>query len=289
MGFQPASREGEGLPVVSLVDVRFAYAGAEIPSLDGVTLDVMPGEYLALLGANGSGKSTLLLHMNALLTPDEGYVRVNVDGRVFDSARKGDLMEIRRACSMVFQNPDEQTVANTVEEDVAFGPENLGLPSEEIRRRVDLSLSEVGLDGFQQRLVFDLSRGQRQRVAVAGALAMRPVVLLCDEPTAMLDAQGSREVMDVLRQANEEGTAIVLVTHDMDEALQADRVVVIDGGQIALEGTPREVFSRGNAVKLRKLGLDLPMPACYALEHGIEGELPLTLDELVEAVRRQRG
>lgn len=271
-------------PVVSFDDVRFTYPGAEVPSLDGVTLQVGTGEYLAVLGANGSGKSTMLLHMNALLAPDEGHVSVCVDGKELDSANKRHLMEIRRVCSMIFQNPDEQTVASTVEEDVAFGPENLGLASEEIRRRVDESLAKVGLDGFQQRLVFDLSRGQRQRVAVAGALAMNPAVLLCDEPTAMLDAQGAHEVMDVLRQENENGTAVVLITHDMEEALQADRIVVLEGGQIAMVGTPRQVFSRENAARLQEMGLELPEPARYALGHGIEGELPLTIDELVAVV-----
>lgn len=278
--------EKETTSVVSFSDVRFAYPGESAPALDGVFLDVMPGEYLAVIGPNGGGKSTLLLHMNALLVPDDGSVRVHVDGRCLDSANKGDLMEIRRACSMVFQNPDEQTVASTVEEDVAFGPENLGLPQEEIRRRVDASLSLVGLDGFQQRVVHGLSRGQRQRVAVAGALAMRPVVLLCDEPTAMLDAEGRREVMEVLRQVNkDEGTAVVLVTHDMDEVLEAERVVVVEGGQIVMEGTPREIFSRQNVQRLRDMGLELPAPACYALEHDLPGSLPLTIDELVERVK----
>lgn len=276
-------------PVVAFDDVRFTYPGADAPSLDGVTLQVGAGEYLAVLGANGSGKSTMLLHMNALLVPDAGRVSVYVGGNEFDSASKHDLMEIRRACSMIFQNPDEQTVASTVEEDVAFGPENLGLASEEIRQRVDESLAKVGLDGFQQRLVFDLSRGQRQRVAVAGALAMYPAVLLCDEPTAMLDAQGSHEVMDVLRQVNEDGTAVVLITHDMEEALQADRIVILEGGQIVMEGAPREVFSRTNAAKLKELGLELPAPARYALEHGVEGDLPLTIDELVKWLKASGG
>lgn len=275
----------DGRPVVALEDVRFTYPGADAPALDGVSLEVAAREYLAIIGANGGGKSTLLLHMNALLVPDGGRVEVCVDGRRFDSASKGDLFEIRRACSMVFQNPDEQTVASTVEEDVAFGPENMGLPQEEIRRRVDESLAEVGLDGFQQRLVFALSRGQRQRVAVAGALAMRPAVLLCDEPCAMLDAEGKRDVMGVLRQVNDKGTTVVLVTHDMEEALAADRIIVVNGGQIVVEGTPREVFSREHATCLQEMGLELPVPARYALENSIDGELPLTLDELVERVR----
>lgn len=281
---QQAGRDADNRPVVSFDDVRFAYPGEEALALDGVSLDVMPGECLAVIGPNGGGKSTLLLHMNALLVPDGGHVRVFIDGRELDSCNKRDLPEIRRACSMVFQNPDEQTVASTVEEDVAFGPENLGLPREETRRRVDECLSMVGLDGFQERMVFGLSRGQRQRVAVAGALAMRPAVLLCDEPTAMLDAEGRRDVMDILRRVHKEGTAVVLVTHDMEEALIADRMVVVEGGQIAMRGTPREIFSHENAARLQNMGLELPTPARYALEHGLPGELPLTIDELVERV-----
>lgn len=284
MPVQQEGKSADNKPVVSFDDVRFAYPGEEALALDGVSLDVMPGECLAVIGPNGGGKSTLLLHMNALLAPDGGHVRVFVDGRELDSCDKRDLPEIRRACSMVFQNPDEQTVASTVEEDVAFGPENLGLPREETRRRVDECLSMVGLDGFQERMVFGLSRGQRQRVAVAGALAMRPAVLLCDEPTAMLDAEGRSDVMDILRQVHKEGTAVVLVTHDMGEALIADRMVVVEGGQIAMRGTPREVFSHENAARLQGMGLELPAPARYALEHGLPGDLPLTIDELVERV-----
>ncbi len=281
---QQAGKSADNKPVVSFDDVRFAYPGEEALALDGVSLGVMPGECLAVIGPNGGGKSTLLLHMNALLVPDGGHVRVFVDGRELDSCNKRDLPEIRRACSMVFQDPDEQTVASTVEEDVAFGPENLGLPREETRRRVDECLSMVGLDGFQERMVFGLSRGQRQRVAVAGALAMRPAVLLCDEPTAMLDAEGRRDVMGILQQVHKEGTAVVLVTHDMEEALIADRMVVIEGGKIAMKGTPREIFSHENVARLQSMGLELPAPARYALEHGLPGELPLTIDELVERV-----
>ena len=281
---QQAGKSADNKPVVSFDDVRFAYPGEEALALDGVSLGVMPGECLAVVGPNGGGKSTLLLHMNALLVPDGGHVRVFVDGRELDSCNKRDLPEIRRACSMVFQDPDEQTVASTVEEDVAFGPENLGLPRGETRRRVDECLSMVGLDGFQERMVFGLSRGQRQRVAVAGALAMRPTVLLCDEPTAMLDAEGRRDVMGILQQVHKEGAAVVLVTHDMEEALIADRMVVIEGGKIAMKGTPREIFSHENVARLQSMGLELPAPARYALEHGLPGELPLTIDELVERV-----
>ncbi len=268
--------------VIAFEDVGYLYPGSQEPVLSGVSLEVRQGEYLALLGANGCGKSTMLMHMNALLAPSKGRVVFDVCDRQLDSANKRDLMEIRRACSMVFQNPDEQTVASTVEEDVAFGPENLGLPQDEIRHRVEESLARVGLAGFEQRLVFELSRGQRQRVAVAGALAMRPAVLLCDEPTAMLDAQGRRDVMALLQQVNEAGTAVVLVTHDMQEALAADRVIVMEAGRIALEGTCREVFTRQNSLRLQQMGLELPAVARYAIEHELKGPLPLTIDELVE-------
>lgn len=268
--------------VIAFEDVSYVYPGSQEPVLDGVDLEVRQGEYLALLGANGCGKSTMLMHMNALLAPSKGRVAFDVCGKQLDSANKRDLMEIRRACSMVFQNPDEQTVASTVAEDVAFGPENLGLPQDEIRHRVGESLAKVGLAGFEQRLVFELSRGQRQRVAVAGALAMHPAVLLCDEPTAMLDAQGRRDVMALLQQVNNAGTAVVLVTHDMQEALAADRVVVMEAGRIALEGTCREVFTRQNALRLQQMGLELPAVARYAIEHELKGPLPLAIVELVE-------
>ncbi len=268
--------------VIAFEDVGYVYPGSQEPVLNGVSLEVRQGEYLALLGANGCGKSTMLMHMNALLAPSKGRVVFDVCDRQLDSANRRDLMEIRRACSMVFQNPDEQTVASTVEEDVAFGPENLGLPQDEIRHRVEESLARVGLAGFEQRLVFELSRGQRQRVAVAGALAMHPAVLLCDEPTAMLDAQGRRDVMALLQQVNEAGTAVVLVTHDMQEALAADRVIVMEAGRIALEGTCREVFTRQNSLRLQQMGLELPAVARYAIEHELKGPLPLTIDELVE-------
>ena len=281
-----ASRQDE--PLISLEDVRYVYAGAQEPALDGVTLAVRPGECLALLGANGCGKSTLLMHMNALLSPSAGRVVFCVGGKRLDSANKRDLMEIRRACSMVFQNPDEQTVASTVAQDIAFGPQNLGLSQEEVYSRVEESLAKVGLAGFEDRLVFELSRGQRQRVAIAGALAMHPAVLLCDEPTAMLDAPGRRDVMALLQQVRAAGTAVVLVTHDMQEALAADRIVVMEAGRIALEGTCRQVFAREHAPRLQQMGLELPPAACYALSAGLEGDLPLTVEELVAAVKDGR-
>lgn len=264
-------------------NVSFSYPGSSTPALRGVSLQLQAGEYLAVLGANGSGKSTLALHMNGLLRPGEGSVTLQLPGgELLDSRRREQLPQLRRACCMVFQDPDEQTVAATVEEDVAFGPENLGLPREELRRRVGRALERVGLAGREEQLVASLSRGQRQRVAVAGALAMEPAVLVCDEPTAMLDAQGSRAVMEVLAEVNRAGCAVVLITHSMEAALHAQRIIVMEEGNIALDGTPREVFTAQHARELRDAGLELPPAAAYALDCGWGDPLPLTIGELAE-------
>ena len=274
------------MALLAFDNVSFSYPGSSAPALRGVSLRLQAGEYLAVLGANGSGKSTLALHMNGLLRPSEGSVSLQLPGgELLDSRRREHLPQLRRACSMVFQDPDEQTVAATVEEDVAFGPENLGLPRDELRRRVGRALERVGLAGREEQLVASLSRGQRQRVAVAGALAMEPAVLVCDEPTAMLDAQGSRAVMEVLAEVNREGCAVVLITHSMEAALQAQRIIVMEEGRIALDGSPREVFTAQHARELRDAGLELPAAAAYALEHGWSDSLPLTLDELSQRLK----
>ena len=274
------------MALLAFDNVSFSYPGSSAPALRGVSLRLQAGEYLAVLGANGSGKSTLALHMNGLLRPSEGSVSLQLPGgELLDSRRREHLPQLRRACSMVFQDPDEQTVAATVEEDVAFGPENLGLPRDELRRRVGRALERVGLAGREEQLVASLSRGQRQRVAVAGALAMEPAVLVCDEPTAMLDAQGSRAVMEVLTEVNREGCAVVLITHSMEAALHAQRIIVMEEGRIALDGSPREVFTAQHARELRDAGLELPAAAAYALEHGWSDPLPLTLDELSQRLK----
>lgn len=274
------------MALLAFDNVSFSYPGSSAPALRGVSLQLQAGEYLAVLGANGSGKSTLALHMNGLLRPSEGSVSLQLPGgELLDSRRREHLPQLRRACSMVFQDPDEQTVAATVEEDVAFGPENLGLPRDELRRCVGRALEHVGLAGREEQLVASLSRGQRQRVAVAGALAMEPAVLVCDEPTAMLDAQGSRAVMEVLAEVNREGCAVVLITHSMEAALQAQRIIVMEEGRIALDGSPREVFTAQHARELRDAGLELPAAAAYALEHGWSDPLPLTLDELSQRLK----
>ena len=241
--------------------------GASARVLDGVSLDVRRGEFLAVLGRNGSGKSTLAKHLNAILTPTSG--KVTVDG--FDTSDDSKLFDIRRRVGMVFQNPDNQMVATIVEEDVAFAPENLGVPREEIRRRVDEALEIVGMSAFKRHAPHMLSGGQKQRVAIAGALAMRPELLVMDEPTAMLDPSGRAEVIETVKKLNREnGMSVVLITHYMDEAVRADRVIVLDRGRIALEGTPKEVFPP--VEKLTALGLDVPQAAylIYMLnKHGL--------------------
>lgn len=227
--------------------------------LDNISLSVKRGEFLAVLGRNGSGKSTLAKHFNAILTPTEGSVRV--DG--IDTSNGDRLFDIRRRVGMVFQNPDNQMVATIVEEDVAFAPENLGIPAKEIRRRVDDALETVGMTAFKRHAPHMLSGGQKQRVAIAGVLAMEPEILVLDEPTAMLDPKGRAEVIETIKKLNrEKGITVILITHYMDEAVQADRVVVIDGGKTAMEGTPREIFPQVD--RLTELGLDTPQSTYLA-------------------------
>ena len=256
--------------------LRFSYPAAEGVTpvvLDGVDLSIQAGSFVAVLGHNGSGKSTLAKHMNAILLPTGG--KVYVDG--IDTADDGRLLDIRRTVGMVFQNPDNQIVANVVEEDVAFAPENLGVPSQEIRRRVDDALAAVGMSEFVRHAPHLLSGGQKQRIAIAGVLAMEPACIVLDEATAMLDPVGRREVLSAVRRLNrEKGITVVLITHHMNEAEDADRVVVMDDGKVALDGTPREVFTQVDALRsmgltvpdtvdlldrLRKDGLDVPLTA----------------------------
>lgn len=232
-------------------NASFAYDG-ETRALDGLSLVVREGEFLCILGGNGSGKSTLAKHVNALLVPDEG--RVTVLGR--DTARPENIYFIRGNAGMVFQNPDDQIVASAVENDVAFGPENLGIPNPELRERVTRALSQVGLAGFERRETASLSGGQKQRVALAGVLAMEPRILVLDEASAMLDPRGRATLMQICRKLNVDGLTIVLITHFMEEAALASRVVVLDGGRIALEGAPEEVLTQDEA--LERLSLQVP-------------------------------
>ena len=242
-------------PIMEATRVSFSYE--EEPEsqlvLDDVSLTVGRGEFLAVLGHNGSGKSTLAKHFNAILLPREG--RVLVDG--METTDEDRLYDIRQTVGMVFQNPDNQIVATIVEEDVAFALENMGVPPEEIRRRVDDALRSVGMYEFREHAPHQLSGGQKQRVAIAGIIAMRPKCIVLDEPTAMLDPRGRAEVMKTLRELNRDhGITIALITHYMDEAAQCDRVVVVDGGKLLMEGTPREVFRQVD--RLKEVGLEVP-------------------------------
>ncbi len=243
-------------PILRTQDLTFRYTTAEgvAPTvLDCVNLTIEPGAFVAVLGHNGSGKSTFAKHLNAILLPSGG--RVYVDG--MDTTDEALLLDIRRTVGMVFQNPDNQIVASVVEEDVAFAPENLGVPSAEIRRRVDEALEAVGMTEYARHAPHLLSGGQKQRVAIAGVLAMRPRCIVLDEPTAMLDPVGRREVLDTICTLNQElGMTVVLITHHMDEAARAQRLVVMDNGRVVKDGPPAQVFQ--DVVGLRRLGLEVP-------------------------------
>jgi energy-coupling factor transporter ATPase len=257
-------------------------AGDGVPAIDGVDWDVPEGAFVAVLGGNGSGKSTLARLLNGLLVPTEGTVSV----AGLDTARPEHRWEVRRLVGLVFQNPENQIVATTVEDDAAFGPENLGLPPEEIRRRVAEALAAVGLAEHADREVHRLSGGQKQRLAIAGVLAMRPRCLVLDEPTSLLDPVGRAEVLEVVRDLHARGTTVVLVTHRLEEAALADRVVVLDRGRIALQGGPREVLTC--EAELAALGLDAPEAVratrlLRAVGIRVPG-VPVTVEELASAL-----
>lgn len=257
--------------------------GKTFDALKDVTAQIKKREFTAIIGTNGSGKSTLARHLNALLLPTEG--ELIVEGmRTSDAGR---VWDIRQKVGMVFQNPDNQLVAAVVEEDVAFGPENLGVPPEEIRERVDLALEKVGMTSYRKQAPSMLSGGQKQRVAIAGVLAMKPDCIVLDEPTAMLDPKGRKEVMDTIHELNKkEGITIVLITHFMEEAVTADHILVIDKGVLKMEGTPREIFSQAD--KVTEIGLDVPVPADLARRLRKKGmavsERCMTDEELGEAL-----
>lgn len=251
--------------------------------INGVNLNIKEGEFVALLGHNGSGKSTLAKLINALFIPKKGQVLV--DG--FDTKDDKSVWDIRSRAGMVFQNPDNQLVATVVEDDVAFGPENLGIESSEIRKRVDKALESVNMEDFKKNSPHLLSGGQKQRVAIAGILAMSPTYIILDEPTAMLDPSGRKEVMDtVLKLNKEQGKTIILITHYMDEAATADRLIIMEEGSIILQGKPREVFSHVDEIK--KIGLDVPQVTELAFDLKKQGfnirNDVLTVEELVEQV-----
>ena len=264
------------MSIISFKQVHFTYPGDELESLCGVDLEIDEGSFVAVLGHNGSGKSTLAKHMNAILTPDSGSVIV--DG--IDSREEDKVFEIRRRVGMVFQNPDNQLVANVVEDDVAFAPENLGVPSEEIRERVDEALKQVGMYEYRTHAPHLLSGGQKQRVAIAGVIAMRPKIIVLDEPTAMLDPRGRDEVIStVTRLCRESGMTVVLITHHMEECIGADKLVVMSNGYIKAAGRPSEIFS--NVEMMAREGLAVPETTklLYELRHcGYD----VPLDELDE-------
>ena len=240
-------------PIIKFEDVHYTYPEDEVESLCGVSLEIEKGSFVAVLGHNGSGKSTLAKHMNAILVPDEG--KVSVCG--IDTSDEDEIINIRRRVGMVFQNPDNQIVANVVEDDVAFAPENLGIERKEIRRRVDEALKMVGMYEYRMHAPHLLSGGQKQRIAIAGVIAMEPDIIVLDEPTAMLDPQGREEVIStVTRLCREKGMTVVLITHHMYECINADRLVVMSNGHKICEGSPLEVFSQKELMQSE--GLDVP-------------------------------
>ena len=239
--------------IISFKNVHFTYPGDDQESLCGIDLDIAAGSFVAVLGHNGSGKSTLAKHMNAILVPDEGQVLI--DG--IDTADEERVIDVRRTVGMVFQNPDNQIVANVVEDDVAFAPENLGVPPEEIRRRVDEALKQVDMYDFRMHAPHLLSGGQKQRVAIAGVIAMQPRIIVLDEPTAMLDPQGRAEVSGTITKlCRENGMTVVLITHHMDECVGADRLIVMSNGHIVADGTPKYVFA--DVALMDREGLSVP-------------------------------
>lgn len=265
---------------IQIKDLEYKYS-SNMAALDKINLEIYEGEFVVIIGSNGSGKSTLAKLLNVLLVPSGGSILV--DG--FSTANPDNVWEIRQRVGMVFQNPDNQLVAATVEEDVAFGPENLGVPPAEIRRRVDDALRQVGMDGYQKHAPHNLSGGQKQRIAIAGVIAMLPKCIVLDEPTAMLDPQGRREVIETITRLNrEQKKTVVLITHYMEEAIGADRVVVLNNGVIQMQGAPAEVFQEVD--KLKSYQLDVPPVTELAYELSRSGlDLPkgiLTVEELVE-------
>ena len=254
-------------------------------ALKGIDVDILEGQFVAVLGRNGSGKSTFAKHLNALLYPTDGTIWVGD----MDTKDEAHLWDIRQTAGMVFQNPDNQIIATIVEEDVGFGPENMGVPEKEIWKRVDESLKAVGMTAYRHVSPNHLSGGQKQRIAIAGVMAMRPRCIVLDEPTAMLDPNGRKEVIRTIRELNQsEGITVILITHYMEETVDADRIIVMDDGEVKMEGNPREIFSR--VEELKSMGLDVPQvtelswvlaEAGVPVEKGI-----LTIEELVEALCR---
>ena len=270
-------------PVIVFDNVHYTYPADEKESLCGVSLSIEKGSFVAVLGHNGSGKSTFAKHMNGILVPDEG--RVLVEG--LDTSDEERIIDVRRRVGMVFQNPDNQIVANVVEDDVAFAPENLGVEPKEIRQRVDAALRQVGMYDYRMHAPHLLSGGQKQRVAIAGVIAMQPDIIVLDEPTAMLDPQGRREVVDtVFSLCREKGMTVVYITHHMDECIDADRLIVMSNGCVMADGKPADIFA--NAELLRREGLEQPETArllqdLRASGMRLDGE-PLSVEDCAELI-----
>ena len=271
------------MEAVHFDNVKYSYRedGAEY-AVNGVTLSVEEGQFVAVLGRNGSGKSTLAKLINALLEPSSG--KVTVFG--MDTSDPKNTFEIRKSAGMVFQNPDNQTVASIVEDDVAFGPENIGVPRKEIGERIDFALRAVGMEAFRNATPSRLSGGQKQRIAIAGVLAIRPKIMILDESTAMLDPRGRREVMEVIRKLNrEQGMTVLLITHFMEEALQADRAVVMHRGEVVMDGTPEEIFARSEELETYNLTLPRAAYICKRLQAaGLPVANAFTAKELAEEI-----
>ena len=272
--------------IIEIKNLSFQYEGSSKKVLKNLNIDIKEGEFICVLRHSGSGKSTLAKLINAQYIPTEGDILVgNMNTKDDDN-----LWNIREMCGMVFQNPDNQLVATIVEEDVAFGPENLGVPREELRKRVDECLELVGMSEYKRHSPALLSGGQKQRIAIAGILAMNPKCLLMDEPTAMLDPQGRKDILNTVLKLREMGKTIIHITHYMEECVNADRIIVINEGDVVLEGTPREVFS--NVEQMKEIGLDVPEPTeiSYLLNKSninVRADV-LTVDELVEALESVR-
>lgn len=270
--------------IIEIQNVSYSYKTEEgqTEAVNGVTLDIEKGSFVVFLGHNGSGKSTLAKMCNGFLLPDKGEVLVNG----ISTKEEEHIYEIRSKIGLVFQNPDNQMVASIIEDDIAFGPENLGIPREEIIERVNWALEVVGMESYRTHTPFKLSGGQKQRIAIAGILAMKPTVLILDESTAMLDPKGRKEVLETIKKLNrEQNITVILITHYMDEALDADKVVVLNEGKVLLSGTPREIFSQKEIITQTKL--ELPIATYIANEltsAGIIVPLSLTDEELVEGI-----
>lgn len=272
------------IEVKNLKHIYKTVSGEKI-ALDGINLKISEGEFISIIGTNGSGKSTLAKHFNAILQPTEG--KIFVEG--LDTTEEKNLWEIRKKVGMVFQNPDNEIIAAIVEDDIAFGPENLGIKAEEIKNRVDLALNEVGMIEFRNFSPSKLSGGQKQRIAIAGAIAMQTKIIIFDEPTAMLDPQGRKEVMKTIEKLHAEGMTIILITHFMDEAAKAEKIFVLEKGKIILSGTPREIFAEFE--KIKRIGLDVPVVVEFAEKLRRKGykisKKILTAEELAFELKKE--